>query len=94
MPRWQFDDVEYAKLLATFAQLIPLERASALTEPPLARGILLAANGLIRGIASLLRQAAVEAIRTGHERIDAAMLRRARPASPERIEAAGLAPDL
>ncbi|MCF3945784.1 TniB family NTP-binding protein [Acidiphilium iwatense] len=94
LPRWQFEDAEYARLLVTFEQMIPLRHRSGLTEPVLAHNLLLAADGLIGGIANLLRQAAIEAIRTGHERIDAAKLARAQPASPERIEAVALAPDL
>ena len=33
LPRWKLDDVEYAKLLATFERLLPLWQASGLTEP-------------------------------------------------------------
>jgi hypothetical protein len=46
------------------------------------------------GIASLLRQAAVEAIRTGHECIDRSMLDRVHGSLPERIEAVANAADL
>ena len=94
LPRWQFDDLEYAKLLATFEQQIPLWQSSGLTGSELAQHILVVAGGLIGGIAGLLRQAAVEAIRTGHERIDRSMLSRASCASTERIEAVAHASDL
>ena len=94
LPRWQLDDMDYAKLLATFAQQLPLRRPSRLTDPVLAQTILVAAGGLIGGIASLLRQAAVEAIRTGHECIDHAMLARANGSLPERIEAVANATNL
>lgn len=94
LPRWQFEDTDYARLLATFAQLLPLWRPSRLTDPDLAQFILAAAGGLIGGIASLLRQAAVEAIRTGHECIDRSMLARANGTLPERIEAVADAHDL
>jgi hypothetical protein len=94
LPRWQFEDLEYAKLLATFEQKLPLRRRSRLTDPELARYILALAEGLIGGVASLLRQAAVEAVRTGHECIDRSMLARVNAASPERIEALGHSPDL
>lgn len=87
LPRWELDDMDYAKLLATFAQQLPLRRPSQLTDPGMAQTILAAAGGLIGGIASLLRQAAVEAIRTGHECIDRTMLARAHGSLPERIEA-------
>ena len=94
LPRWQFEDIEYAKLLATFERQLPLWRPSQLTEPDLAQHILLAANGLVGGIAGLLRQAAVEAIRTGLERIDRSTLSRAGAPSPERIGAVAHAADL
>jgi hypothetical protein len=94
LPRWQFEDSDYGKLLATFAQHLPLRRPSRLTEPSLARLILVAAGGLIGGIASLLRQAAVEAIRTGHECVDRSMLNRVCGTLPERIEAVANATDL
>jgi len=87
LPRWQLADIEYAKLLATFEQRLPLWRGSGLTEPELAQHILASAGGLIGGIAGLLRQAAVEAVRTGHERIDRSMLARTSAASSERIAA-------
>jgi len=94
LPRWKFDDLEYAKLLATFERHLPLWRPSGLTAPDLAQHILMAAGGLIGGIVALLRQAAVAAIRTGHERIDRSMLARVSGASPERIEAVAHAVDL
>ena len=94
LPRWQFDDLEYAKLLATFERQLPLWQSSGLTGPDRAQFILVAAGGLIGGIAGLLRQAAVEAIRSGGERIDRSMLARASCPSTERIEAVAHAADL
>jgi hypothetical protein len=94
LPRWKLDDLDYARLLATFERQLPLWQASGLTDPDLARHILVAAGGLIGGIVALLRQAGVEAIRTGHERIDRSMLARVGGASPERIEAVAHALDL
>src|SRR5208337_3535799 len=58
LPRWQFDDLEYAQLLATFERHLPLRRPSNLTGADLARHILTMAGGLIGGIATILRQAA------------------------------------
>ncbi len=94
LPRWQLEDPDYPKLLAAFAQLLPLRRPSRLTDPDLAQFILTEAGGLIGGVANLLRQAAVEAIRTSHECIDRSMLARASCTLPERIEALAHAPDL
>ena len=94
LPRWRYGDVEYAQLLATFERQLPLRRASNLTDPVLAEQILLAAGGLIGGVARLLRHAAAEAVTSGHERIDQAMLDRVGASTPERIEAIALAADL
>ena len=62
LPRWQFDDLEYAQLLATFERHLPLRRPSDLTGADLARHILTMAGGLIGGIAMILSQAATAAI--------------------------------
>jgi hypothetical protein len=82
LPRWQFDDLEYAQLLTTFERHLPLRRPSDLTGTDLARHILTTAGGLIGGIATILRQAATEAIESGHERIDQSV--RLTISSPER----------
>lgn len=94
LPRWRFEDPEYARLLATFEQRLPLHRKSDLTDPALAEQIMILADGLIGAIAALLRQAAVEAIRTGHERIDPSMLSRVSAPSSARIEAVAQNPGL
>ena len=94
LPRWQFDDLEYAQLLATFERHLPLRRPSNLTGADLARQILTMAGGLIGGIATILRQAATAAIELGHERIDRSVLDGLTISSPEQIEAVATAPDL
>ena len=94
LPRWQFDDLEYAQLLATFERHLPLRRPSNLTDADLARFILTMAGGLIGGIATILRQAATAAIKAGHERIDRSVLEGLTISSPEQIEAVATAPDL
>lgn len=43
-------------------------------------------TGLIGAVTRLLRQAAVEAVRTGHERIDRTMLDRVSVTTPAAIE--------
>ena len=87
LPRWQIEDPDYWRLLHTFGRRLPLCRASNLTDPDLAVHILALSDGLIGAITRLLRQAAVEAVRTGHERIDRAMLEHVRTRSPAAIEA-------
>jgi hypothetical protein len=94
LPRWRREDVEYGKLLATFEQYLPLRKRSNLTESDLAERIMVQAEGLIGAIAGVLRQAAVEAIRTGYERIDATMLARVHTPSPSRIESLANREDL
>jgi len=86
LPRWRMDDPDYLRLLATFERHLPLRHRSDLTEPDIAVRILALADGLIGGITGVLRRAAVEAVRTGRERIDAAMLDRVRPLSPAALD--------
>jgi hypothetical protein len=82
LPRWKIDDNSkpeedvYLKLLSSFEALLPLNEPSRLTEPTLALKILSMSDGLIGEISTLLRRAAVEAIVTGKERIDAKLLDR------------------
>lgn len=86
LPRWRGDDPEYLRLLATFERTLPLRQRSILTAPEAATRILAMGDGLIGGVARVLRRAAVEAVRSGHERIDAAMLDRVRPSLPAALE--------
>jgi hypothetical protein len=87
LPRWRIEDEDYWRLLHTFARRLPLRAPSNLTDPDLAAHILMRADGLIGAVTRLLRQAAVEAVRTGHERIDRAMLDRVSTTTPATIEA-------
>jgi Bacterial TniB protein len=75
------------RLLHTFGRRLPLRAPSDLTDPDLAAHILARADGLIGAVTRLSRQAAVEAVRTGHERIDRAMLDRVSTTTPATIEA-------
>ena len=86
LPRWQIEDPDYWRLLHTFGRRLPLRDASNLADPELAAEILARSDGLIGAITRLLRHAAVEAVRIGHERIDRAMLDRVRTESPAMIE--------
>ena len=87
LPRWQIGDRDYWRLLHTLGRRLPLRCPSNLTDPDFAEHDLVRSNGLIGTIARLLRQAAVEAVRTGHEQIDRAMLDRIPTTSPAGIEA-------
>lgn len=94
LARWRREDPDYLRLLATFERALPLWQNSALTEPEIAARILAMGDGLIGGIARVLRRAAAEAVRTGHERIDAAMLDRVQPSAPAALEDFAHAADL
>jgi len=94
LPRWRGDDPDYLRLLATFERALPLRQRSVLTGPETAARILAMGEGLIGGIARVLRRAAAEAVRSGHERIDAAMLDRVQPGLPAALEDLAQATDL
>lgn len=86
LPRWQIEDPDYWRLLHTFARRLPLRLASALIDPELASHILARSDGLIGAITRLLRQATVQAVRSGHERIDRETLDQVRTTTPAAIE--------
>jgi len=86
LPRWQIDDPDYWRLLHTYARRLPLRSASNLADPKLAAHILVRSDGLIGAVTRLLRQAAVQAVRSGHERIDREMLDQVRTTTPAAIE--------
>jgi hypothetical protein len=62
-------DAEFSRLLNTLEALLPLRQASRLAEPPIAAKILAASEGILGEIVGLVVQAAVVAIRQGHEAI-------------------------
>lgn len=75
LPRWTPGE-EYLRLLASFGSRLPLKRPSPLTDPTVSERIMALSEGTIGEIASLIAHAATEAIRSGHECIDAALLDR------------------
>jgi hypothetical protein len=75
LPRWSMSK-EYLQLLASFERLLPLRNPSRLTNAELANRILGMSEGTIGEVVALLRQAAVEAVRSGRELIDVELLRR------------------
>jgi hypothetical protein len=85
--RWQIEDPDYWRLLHTLGRRLPLRAPSILTDPDLASHIITRSDGLIGAMTRLLRQAAVQAVRTGHERIDRTMLDRVTTTTPASIEA-------
>lgn len=73
LPRWEMGD-EFRQLLASFERVIPLREPSQLSAMPLANKLLGMSAGTIGDLSSLLSEAAIKAIRTGQERIDAGLL--------------------
>jgi hypothetical protein len=64
------------RLLASFERLLPLRKPSALAESALAERIYALSEGTIGEISAVITTAAVEAIRSGEERIDRKLLDR------------------
>jgi len=73
LPRWQLDR-DFLKLLASFEQVLPLREPSRLIEKPLARQLLTLSEGNLGELSVLLRAAAIYAVKSGTERIDARAL--------------------
>jgi hypothetical protein len=84
LPRWTIDDPDYARLLASIEQRLPLQKASHLTRDQLLIDINVLAEGLLGDIQELLTQCAIHAIRTGSECITAKTLRQVNWLPPSR----------
>lgn len=68
VPRWQYDE-DYLVLLDSLEAALPLARRSDLSDEPLARRIFSLSEGLIGEIVAIVTKAAINAIRSGTERI-------------------------
>jgi hypothetical protein len=73
LPLWRMGR-EYRKLLASFERMLPLQRPSHLAREPLATTLLAMTEGTIGELATLLKRAAIDAIRPGAARIAASVL--------------------
>lgn len=73
LPLWTLDD-EFSSLLASFAAVLPLRRASQLHLPAIAHYILSKSEGTIGEITTLLTRSAILAVETGSECIDRKIL--------------------
>lgn len=71
VPRWQYDE-DYLVLLDSLEAALPLARSSDLSDEPLARRIFSLSEGLIGEIVAIVTKAAINAIRSGTERISKA----------------------
>lgn len=73
LPRWEIGD-DYLKLLSTFEAMLPLWLPSNLAEASLALKILSMSEGLIGEVSAILEKAAIKAIKTGDECVNAKLL--------------------
>ncbi len=74
LPAWENDNALH-QLLLSYEAILPLRSPSDLKDPKVHQRILSLSEGVTVRICRLLEEAATEAIRTGHERIDLAMLK-------------------
>ena len=74
LPRWKLDK-NYRRLLVSFERMLPLATPSNLHEATLATRIFKMSEGYIGEISRVLTEAAVAAVRSGHERIDLTVLK-------------------
>ncbi|AMP12032.1 AAA domain protein [Collimonas arenae] len=73
LQRWSFDN-NFLRLLVSFERMLPLREPSNLHESELAMKLLAVSEGYIGELSRLLVQAAVRAVETGKEKIDAKLV--------------------
>ena len=69
LPPWRNDDA-YGRLLASFLAVLPLRRRSELVVPTVRKALLEHTQGITVRIVRAIESLAIEAIRSGRERID------------------------
>jgi hypothetical protein len=74
LPAWE-DDATFEQLLLSFESILPLHFPSEFRDPKVQQRILSLTEGVLGRICRLVETAAVEAIRTGKERIDLSLLK-------------------
>lgn len=82
LPVWQSGE-EYDSLLASFVTILPLKKRSELNNLDISTYILVKSEGVIGEIATLIRRAAIYAIRTGVEEINKQILKNVDYLSPK-----------
>jgi len=94
LPRWEYG-AELNNLLASLERVLPLRRASSLTNPVFARRIANLSEGILGEIVTLLTRSAEMAVITGAERIELETLDRIDylPPSQRRASAAAMRVD-
>lgn len=73
LQRWSFDN-DFLRLLMSFERMLPLREPSNLHENTIAMKLLAMCDGYIGELSRLLVLAAVEAVKTGKEKIDVKLL--------------------
>jgi len=73
LPRWRLNQ-EFQMLLASFERALPLREPSRLADEQVARKLLVLSEGSLGELSVLLTAAAVYAVQSGAERIDAHVL--------------------
>ncbi len=81
LPLWKAGR-EYDSLLSSIVAVLPLKKPSKLNMPSISENILAKSEGILGEMFTLLRRAAISAIRTGKEEIDEMALRLADYYSP------------
>ena len=81
IPRWKEGD-ELLSLLASFEAILPLHQRSELATPEMARYLIARTEGTIGEIARFLSLAAIEAVRTGEERMNTKVFKHTEYQSP------------
>jgi type II secretory pathway predicted ATPase ExeA len=87
LPLWNDDD-DFRRLLSTLEAVLPLRKRSDLDDPALANRIYAAGEGILGEIIAIVMRAAVEAVRSGSERITARTIEAAsfiRPSERRRV---------
>lgn len=69
LPRWHNDEA-FSRLLASFEAVLPLQKRSDLVAPSMRRLLLERTQGITVRLVRLLEALAVEAVRSGKERIN------------------------
>lgn len=76
LPRWRLDEEDYQRLIASFEAMLPLKYPSYLYDTQTANKLFAMTDGYIGELSTLLSKATIEAIQSGEEKIDLALLNR------------------
>ena len=68
LPTWQMNE-EYLRLLSSFELILPLRKPSQLTQSDMAIKILTMSEGVLGEISTIIKKAAISAIKSGEETI-------------------------